>query len=166
MQNKAKVKLGKIRASLLPRVSETCTAQCLGPSMPRPLFGKNKANAKIGKMGTGLLPRVSETCTALCLGPSKPWPLFRKNIEDPPVAETQSTPLYIDSGVVPSEWNESRELPFEWISMKNIKDPLVRKPLTHPPRPLTISWPGGMLATPPCESGQPVESDYGGRDRL
>ncbi len=48
------------------------------------------------------------------------------------MAESQPIPFNMDSGVVPSEWNESRELPLEWINMKNIKDPPVRKPLTHP----------------------------------
>ncbi len=85
-----------------------------------------------------------------CLGASTPWPLIRKSIEDPPVAESQSTPFNMDSGVVPSEWNDSRDLPFDWTNMKN-KPNVNMENLQHVPA-CKSTCPPPLCTPPPCDA--------------
>ncbi len=66
--------------------------------------------------------------------------------------QSQSTPFYIDSGAVPSEWNESRDLPFGWTNMKNkpnrkIDERRRRRIVTHLPSATSL---GVGLPLMPC----------------
>ena len=76
---------------------------------------QNKPNSKIGKMQPGISPLVPR-----CLDASTPCTFSKK--------QSQSTPFYIDSGVVPSEWNESRELHSNGQTCKTSKICRWRKP--------------------------------------
>ncbi len=72
------------------------------PSVPQYPFRKNKAKNNMEKDAPPI--HIYPHCH------TRPHP------EPKNEKQTQSTPFNMDSGVVPSEWNESRELPFGWTN--------------------------------------------------
>ena len=70
------------------------------------------------KRGMPIPQRTPGPLVPRCLGP-----FSKKQTQSRRSRSIAGTPLYIDSGVVPSECNESRDLPFGWTNMKNKPNP-------------------------------------------
>ncbi len=94
-----------------PNAAHPSMPRCLDALMP---FRKNKAKSKLDKLPyshtithTPRHPSIRHMSSLYPSVPRCPGPLVPAVYEK----QTQSTPFYMDSGVVPSEWSEPRELP-------------------------------------------------------